>query len=219
MKVLVIGDTHAPFAHPETLRFLKEQKKKWNPDQVVHIGDLSDQHAISDHGADPSGMQILNEIELARIWCGQLAKIFPEVKICIGNHDERFFRRAFKSGIPKAFLKSYNEILGLPKTWKWPFKHKIEEVLYVHGTGTSGRNGHIKLATRYMCSTVIGHTHAHAGVNYFSTEEKEIFAANTGCLVDDTAYAFKYAKTYPEKSTLGCLIVVDGKKAIFEPLE
>jgi hypothetical protein len=38
-RILVIGDIHAPYEHPDTVAFLKAVKKKYNPTRVIQIGD------------------------------------------------------------------------------------------------------------------------------------------------------------------------------------
>jgi hypothetical protein len=46
-----------------------------------------------------------------------------------------------------------------------------------------------------------------------------IFGMNVGCGVDVKAYAMAYGKVYPKKPTLGCGIVIDGKIALFIPMD
>ena len=43
--ILVIGDLHAPYEHPDTVSFLRAIKKKYKPTDVVQIGDEVDFHA------------------------------------------------------------------------------------------------------------------------------------------------------------------------------
>lgn len=54
MNVLVIGDTHIPFAHKNYLEFCKETQKRFKCDRVVHVGDLVD-HKIANRNAKNFG--------------------------------------------------------------------------------------------------------------------------------------------------------------------
>ena len=40
--VLIIGDTHAPCMRKGYIGFLKRTADEWQPDRIVHIGDLVD---------------------------------------------------------------------------------------------------------------------------------------------------------------------------------
>jgi hypothetical protein len=35
------------------------------------------------------------------------------------NHSSLIYRRALKHGMPKAYLRSYNEFLEVDSQWKW----------------------------------------------------------------------------------------------------
>ena len=52
-SILVISDMHHPYSHPDTVPFLAACKKKFNPDQVVCIGDEVDFHSLSYHESNP----------------------------------------------------------------------------------------------------------------------------------------------------------------------
>ena len=45
----VFSDPHIPFNHPNYLQFIKDTFKKYHVGQVVCLGDLIDNHAISRH--------------------------------------------------------------------------------------------------------------------------------------------------------------------------
>ena len=78
-KVLVIGDTHIPFSHPNYLRFLREVANEFRPDQIVHIGDLVDHHALARFVADPDGLSAGHEWAAARKEVQRYAELFPKV--------------------------------------------------------------------------------------------------------------------------------------------
>lgn len=217
-RVLAIGDIHAPFEHRYYLDFLLETYQKWNCDTVVCMGDEVDAHSLSRYPADPDGFSHGHELEKAIGHLEPYYRAFPNVSVVTSNHTVRGFKKGFEAGIPKAFFKSYADVLMAPKGWTWSRSVEIDGVLYHHGEGFSGETGHIKAARAAMQSTVIGHIHSHGGVSYIQTEFQRIFGLNTGCGIDAEAYAFAYGKNCANKPTLGCGIVLDGKEAYFIPM-
>jgi porphobilinogen deaminase len=116
-------------------------------------------------------------------------------------------------------FKTYNEMMGYPEGWTWKHSHEIDNVIYQHGTGSSGQMGAVNRARDNRQSTVIGHIHSFGGVMYSASERDMIFGLNVGCGVDVKAYAMAYGKVYAKKPTLGCGIVIDGKIALFIPMD
>jgi hypothetical protein len=210
MRVLVIPDLQCPFEHKDALRFLKAVSKKYKTQQVVCIGDEADFHAISDYDHDPDGMSAGDELKKALKHLGQFYKAFPKVRVCTSNHTARPFRKAFRFGLPSAFLRSYSEFLQAPKGWVWSESFVIDGVRFEHGEGYSGQQGALKAAQANGKSTVIGHIHAHAGIQYSATPEQLYFGMNVGCLINRHAYAFAYGKYSVSKPILGCGVLIDG---------
>ena len=69
-------------------------------------------------------------------------------------------------------------------------------------------------------STVSSHLHADGGIGYSTSPSGEtIFGLNTGALVDDSAYAFRYGVNSRFKATLGCGVIVDCREAYFIPFK
>jgi hypothetical protein len=215
--VLVISDTQYPFAHKDHMAFLAYIKNKYKPDTVVHIGDECDFHALSDWDHDPDGYSAGHELKAALEDMKKIYKLFPNVKACTSNHTDRPLRRAFKIGLPKAFLRTYKEFLNAPKGWEWANKWIIDGVVYEHGEGRSGVLGAYKAAMGNGRSTVIGHLHSFAGILYNADPEKLIFGMNVGCLIDKDKYAFNYGKNMVNKPILGCGLVIKGHP-IFIPM-
>lgn len=216
--VLAIPDLHAPFEHPDTVAFLKKVKKVYKPKIVVCLGDEMDAAAISNYDSDPDGMAAGLELEKTIEHLQPIYKLFPKVMVCTSNHTARPYRQAHQFGLPRAFLKSYSEFLQAPKGWKWADSWEIDDVVYEHGEGFSGASAAIKSAQGNMASTVIGHIHAFAGIQYNANSKHLIFGFNAGCLIDKDAYAFAYGKKIKNKPILGCGIIVDGIP-IFIPLK
>lgn len=210
MRVLAVPDLHAPFHHQDAYRFLAAVKRKYKPQIVVNMGDLEDWHSISMHDHDPDGLSPGMELKELRKAVKPLFKLFPKMLICTSNHGSLPLRRAFKFGLPSELIKSQLEIVGAPKGWKLAEQWEIDDVVYEHGESFSGASGAIKSANANMQSTVIGHIHAFAGIQYSANQKHLIFGFNAGCLIDRHKYAFAYGKKIKAKPILGCGIIEDG---------
>ncbi len=208
--VLVIPDCHCPAQHRDAWAFLAAVKAKYRPGRVVHLGDEVDAHAISMHDHDPDLPSAGDELEAAIDALQPLYKLFPHVEICESNHTSLPYRRAFKFGLPRGYLRTYAEMLRAPKGWHWRESVEVDGVLHIHGEGFSGREGAIKAATAYMQSLWLGHLHAHAGVLFFANAKHLVFGGNAGCLIDRHHPSMKYAAKIAAKPVLGCGITTNG---------
>lgn len=217
-NVLVIPDTHFPFEKKGILEHCLRMQRKYDCGTVVHIGDEVDLCGVSQWEKDPDGFSPGTEATLAQQKMKTWYKAFPEVSVCIGNHTSRPFRLARANGLPKKFIKSYEEAWEAPPGWKWAEHWEYNGVLYTHGTGSSGETGALKIATRHRQNTVIGHIHSSAGIQYSASKIDLVWAMQVGGALDDKSYAAYYAKDQLKKSIVGCGIVIDGKLPIFEPL-
>lgn len=214
-EVLVISDAQCPFQHKDAWDFLEWIKTKRftkeGPDEVINIGDEVDFHALSRFVRDPDGHSAGSEINAAIKAIKPLYAMFPKVKVCVSNHVNRPYDRAFEAGIPKSFMKDIGTILEAPKGWKWGEEWIIDGISYQHGHHLpGGKTGIQRVATEMAHSTVFGHIHAHAGIYYYANKSDLRFAFNVGCLIDVDAYAFVYGKKYHCKPIIGCGIVLKG---------
>ena len=218
-KVLAIPDLHFPFHHAKTFSFLLNVKKRFDPDQIVCLGDEADMHAFSTKfSSNPDGFSAGHELEEAIKYLKCLYEIFPKVKVCESNHTVRPYKKAFDFGLPSRFLKGYRELLEAPVGWHWKDRWEIDGVIYEHGEGLSGSAAQVKSVRENMKSTVFGHIHSFAGVQYVATNDKTLFGFNAGCLIDRNAYAFAYGAKIRNKPILGCGIIDDGVPT-FIPLQ
>ena len=220
-NTLVIADTHIPFEKEGYLDFCKRIHKQLKCTRVVHIGDVFDNHAISYHEHDPDGWSPSDEIKEARKHLDAWAKAFPEVYVCLGNHDRLPDRKGKTVGLPMACFKSFGEMWNLPKGWKYDFNFIFDGVCYQH-SGAGGRYGHINTDISNRMSTVIGHLHSVAGVEYLANERGVIFGMCVGCGLDRHKYAFDYGRQFRQKPILGCGVVSHtshGTNATFYPME
>lgn len=220
-NTLVIADTHLPFEKDGYLEFCKRIEKQLNCTRVVHIGDLVDNHAISYHEHDPDGWSPAYEMTEVDKRLSKWFKAFPEVSLCRGNHDNLVDRKGKTVGLPNRCFKSFREMWKLPKGWKDDFSFIFDNVVYQH-SGSGGRYGHINTALSNRMSTVIGHLHSVAGVEYTANERGVIFGMCVGCGLDRHKYAFDYGRQFKNKPILGCGVVSNaprGTNATFYPME
>ncbi len=215
-RVLVIADSQNPFVHPDYLAFLLAVAKQYKTDTTVHVGDEVDHHALSDYDHDPDGLSPGHELTEAIESLKPFYKSFPDTKVCESNHASRIFTKAYKCGIPKAYLKDYREFLQAPDGWKWAVKWEIDGVIYKHGVGYSGTMGALNSAKDEMKPCVIGHLHSDAGILFWSNGSEVLWGMNVGCGIDEKAYAFAYSKNTRKKSILACGVVIDGKPILIQ---
>jgi predicted phosphodiesterase len=217
---LIIADTHEPFCLPDYLEFTKDVQRKYNcDDHVIHIGDEVDNHALSYHEKDANGKAIYAEMDDAMKRLLKWYKAYPNVTVCVGNHSALPFRQANTAGIPARWLKTYKEVWSAPKGWKWVLEVIIDDVLYEHGTGASGKNAALSRAEKHRMRTVIGHTHTNAGAQFNASRKDLIWGLNVGAGIDHRAYAFAYAKENAAKPVIGCGVVAEGGRVpIFVPM-
>ena len=217
-STLVFGDIHAPFTHPNYLQFLLDTKALYGADEVVCTGDIVDHHALSRFNSEPCAHGAYDEGDKASQVIAQYAKAFPSLKMCMGNHDLIIERQAASVGIGKRFLRTFQDVYGLPDTWELGEEFIIDDVLYKHGLNCIGVNGALNTAIQGRISTVIGHSHSFGGCQYSANPRDIIFGLNAGCGIDISAYAFAYGQHSKYRPTLGCGIVFNKSNAIFVPM-
>ncbi len=218
-NTIIIGDPHEPFTLEQYKYFIRYVQEKYECGSVVNIGDMVDNHAVSYHEKDPEGKSAGDEFNLALAKCKEWYNLFPEAKVCIGNHDALPFRKAFTAGLPQRWLKSYQELLESPKEWEWDFTHEICDVIYQHGTGMSGEMAAINAARENRKSTVIGHLHTVSNIRFLASYKDLIFGMNVGCGIDHNQYAFAYGKQNTRKPVISCGVVIEGKLPILIPMD
>lgn len=211
-SVLVISDLHIPYHHKDAFSFLRALKDKYKPDMVVNIGDELDHHAISMHEHNPDLMSAGDELRNARHYIKQLEEIFPRMTIVHSNHSSLVYRRALKYGLPKDYLKSYNEFLGVGKDWQW-----VDDLTLTLSDGTRCFFTHgmsadvLKVAQQYGMNTVQGHYHTKFSIGYYSNPDSLIWGMQVGCLINQKSMAFDYAKNFKSRFIVGCGMIINGQ--------
>lgn len=219
--ILVIGDTQAPFHHEDTLDFLAALKKRYKPDKIVHIGDLTDSYWLGAWAKDPEAISQTQEIQEMLDFNREIGKLFPKVEILTSNHDLRLLRAAKRGGIHPHFLKSYHEWMGLPKGWKFHDKLSIDGIMFHHGdvtgAGAGGQGAAINRALNYGSPIVCGHHHTFSEIRYVATPKNLLWGMFVGSLIDHDKLAFAYAKQQLRKPILSSGVIINGQPVI-EPM-
>ena len=138
----------------------------------------------------------------------------------------RWAIKAAESGIPSLMIKTYQSIINAPTGWRWRddwIVNSKKPFRVVHGMGYSGQKGHRFAAIDAHISTVIGHLHSHGGIDIICNSHTPgdwIWAANAGCLINPTKYAFAYGKWNRSKPTLGSVVVTNrGSTPLWIPYD
>lgn len=211
-NVLVIGDLHLPFTLDGYLEHCIKVYKKYNCDTVVFIGDILDLHFTSYHETSTEGYGATQEHDLSVEMLRKWYKAFPKAYVTIGNHDALIYRKAMSAGISKRWIQNYSQVLGTPG-WEWVTDIIIDDVLYTHGT----TNAYTK-AKQNLMSTVQGHLHSQAGVQFYVGAKSRIFGFQVGCGVDMKSYAMEYGRNFP-KPVISCGVVIEGLHPYLEVMD
>ena len=214
----VVGDLHAPFTHKGYLPFIQDTFEEWGVTDVMFIGDIVDNHAISRHQTETSAKGAEREYQMAYDVIQTYVKAFPKARVCLGNHDDIPNRQAATLGLPTVFMNQFKSLWGLPEDYEVANHFIIDDVLYHHGLGASGQNGAINKALNERMSVVQGHQHSSFQLEYRANQKDIIFGISCGCGVDNSAYAFNYGKYAIKKPILGTAIIKSSSEAYIVPM-
>lgn len=212
-RILVVGDLHAPYTHPDAIDFLRSVRDDYCPDMVIQVGDETDGHAISFHDSDPNLDSAGVELEKAKVVLEKLHDLFPNLLICDSNHGSLVYRRAKAHGLPVQFIKKYRDILFPEhgaRRWSWAdawvLNTPLGPVRFQHQV-----SGDFMLnASHERTSLVLGHEHGRFEVQYAASSAALYFGAYAGCLIDRKSLAFAYGKLHRKKPILGVMVITDG---------
>jgi len=221
-NILVIGDTHLPFEHEGYLDFVITMRDKYSikDENIYHVGDIVDNHAISMHEHDPDGMSSGAELDEVMRHIIPWYEAFPKMKICIGNHDALPQRQAVKRGLSNKWVRNILEVLDAPDGWEYKQEFWLnKDTKIMHGTGFSGLYPHANAAKNNMCNVVMGHTHSVAGVHWVVNERAKVFGMAVGCGIDRHSYAFNYASAMARKPVISCGVLLGGKTPLIELMD
>jgi predicted phosphodiesterase len=210
-RILCLSDMHVPYHHPDTFAFLAAVKKKYNPDRIVCLGDEVDHHAMSFHDSDPDLMSAGDELESAIRCLKSLYKLFPKMDLIDSNHGSMAYRKSKAHGIPRKYIKGYNEVLDAPKGWRWHMDLTItapngSDIYFHHGLSKDV----MKVVNQRGVCVVQGHYHTEFRIGYSGNPNALLWGMNVGCSIDPQSYAFHYDRTNLPRPIIGHAIVLEG---------
>ena len=217
-RVLLISDMHIPYHHPDALKFLQYLKDKYNPTRVICLGDELDKHALSYHDHDPDLPSAGDELRKSIPVIQELYKMFPAMDIIESNHGSLVWRKAKTNGIPRQYIKSYNDVLGVGDGWKWSFDLTITlpngQKCYIHHGKTSNV---IQLSQQSGMNAIQGHYHEAYKIDYWGNSNGLFWGMQCGCLIDDDALAFSYNNVNIKRPVIGTGLIIDSIP-VLEPM-
>lgn len=189
-RFIAFGDIHFPYQDDNALSKLLKFISKYNPENLIMLGDVLDFYDLSSFDKDPLRVDNLQEeIDLAKKFFKKLKRVCqPNCNIffIMGNHEERLKRYLSKHPeIASLENLKIENLLGLNemKINFVPYKLNIHNVTFTHGdivrkhSGYSA-HGQAELHDGSGCS---GHTH-RLGSYYKTTPNKMDEWHEAGCL-------------------------------------
>jgi len=214
-NTLIISDTHFPYQHPDTFRFLKKLDRKYSFKIIKHTGDMVDNHTGSYHEIEYGTLSPKEEHIASKKAVQKLSNMFPKMTVIIGNHGAMSYRKAKTAGIPEDHLKSYNDMYDVD--WDWVDKdyfkvNKNGSCLLVHSMGTNTLSN----SRNHSHHSIQGHHHGRFGIEYFGDTEVLRWSMTVGCLIDTSSPAFNYgSKATLNRPIIGCGGIIDDEPRLF----
>jgi hypothetical protein len=211
-RILLISDLHIPYHHPDALEFLQHLKDKYKPTRVICGGDELDKHALSYHDSDPDLPSAGDELRASLPTVAKLERMFPEMDILESNHGSLVWRKAKTHGIPRHYIKSYQDVLGVGEGWLWHFDMTLQlpngQCCYLHHGKVSDV---LRLSQQMGMNAVQFHYHERFKVDYWGNSTGLYWALQSGCLIDDDSYAFNYNNVNLKRPILGTTLIIDSQ--------
>lgn len=217
-RVLLISDMHIPYHHPDTIKFLQYLKDKYKPTRVICLGDELDKHSLSYHDSDPDLPSAGDELRAALPVVAEVHNLFPVMDIIESNHGSLVWRKAKTHGIPRHYIKSYQDVLQVGGGWNWYFDLTITlpdgKQCYIHHGKTTDVT---KLSQQMGMNAIQGHYHEKFKVEYWGNPNGLFWGLQAGCLIDDKSYAFSYNNVNIKRPIIGTGLIINGHP-ILEPM-
>lgn len=214
-RILSISDQHAPYNHPDMLKFLAAIKKKYKPTLVVNGGDEIDAHSLSFHDSDQDLPSAGDELAKAIKVLKSLEKLFPDMILLDSNHGSLAARKMKHNGIPMKYLATPQQIYGVSNRWQWVNDLSVtlpngQKAYFCHGMTKQG----IKLAAQRGTNVVQFHYHTEFRIDYIGNPSSLLWSLQSGCLIDRHSLAFAYDKLNLNRPIIGTSMIIDSKPVL-----
>src|SRR5262249_28538950 len=143
-------------------KLVMKAARQFQPDTVVHMGDLADFYSVSAHSKDPNRVGLLEqELGIVQKMRGDLDRLKHKSKIFIeGNHEQRLIRYLQDKAPELMGLISLDELLKLSANgWEHvPYRShtKVGKLYLTHDTGAGGKYATARALETFQHSTAIG---------------------------------------------------------------
>lgn len=210
-RILILGDTHFPWADQKALERAYEIAKDLKPEVIIQCGDLFDMLAWSKWPTSMLGLNPKQEIELAyeqasAMW-RRLREIAPGARCTQlhGNHTIRPLRRVLEQAPALEVFLAVDRFFQFEGV-EFISDHReeviIDGIAFIHGYATQlGRHRDFM-----QMSCVVGHSH-RGGVAYRSVRGRTLFELNAGYLADPQSKALGYTNQRMTDWTQGVGII------------
>ncbi len=199
-RILLQSDVHAPYHSEEALSCFLDVAARWNPHELVCLGDFGDLASVSRFVVDPRQTLPLDE-EIEGIRAALKRTTAAVRKGCkktflTGNHDARIDRYILERAPQLAGFVDVGDLYGLDKLG-WgvlPYKrsYKVGKLLLSHDFGRAGVNAARQSVHDVGHSVGFGHTH-RLQVHYQGTTTGERHVGATfGWLGDPEKIDYKH---------------------------
>jgi len=213
-NTLIISDTHFPYHHKDTFKFLRVAQSAYDLQTIMHTGDMVDNHSTSYHEIEYGSLSAEEEHKQAKYAVQKLSDMFPSMKVVIGNHGKLSFRKAKTAGIPEEHLQSYNQLYDVDWEWADHFYFKVNKYGNCLLTHTMGANT-LSNARNHSHHSIQGHHHGRFGIEYFADTEILRWSMTVGCLVNPDSPAFNYARGATlNRPILGCGAIIEDQPVL-----
>lgn len=210
-RILVLSDMHAPYMHRDTVAFLAALARKYKPTRIICMGDEADKHAMSFHDSDPDLDSAGPELSKAIKKLAPIYELFPRVDVLESNHGSMHYRKGKHHGIPRKYLRDYQDILEAPPGWKW---HTDLYITLPNGVRCFFHHGLSSdiiqvVKARGVC-TVQGHYHSEMGAWFVSTPDALLWGLQVGCSIDKKSLAFAYDNANLPRPIIAHGMIIDS---------
>lgn len=217
-RILIISDLHIPYHHQDALEFLGYLKDKYQPTRIICMGDELDKAALSYHESDPDLPSAGDELRKSLPIIKQLKEMFPIMDILESNHGSLVYRKAKTAGIPRHYIKSYGDILGVSDEWKWHFDLTItlpnnQKCYFHHGKISEGA----RLSQSMGMNCVQGHFHEKFKIDYWGNPVGLFWSLQVGCFVNDKSLAMSYNNANLKRPIIGTGLIINSHP-VLEPM-
>lgn len=221
MKVVVLGDIHAPFHDEDALNLTKFIIKDTAPDVVVSVGDFLDFYSISRYPKNRARkLDAAWEMDTALDLAAELRQLCPDAEyvITFGNHEDRL-RKFLDENKHLENIKDF-DLEGRFRECGWkvvPYgeSHRIGHMLFSHDFGRAGKQALLQATNDVGSSVTFGHTH-FAGIWYQPTIHGDCHVAfNVGWLGDKTQLDYGHRDKAKRDSMTGIGMVTFDVEGCF----